>query len=60
MVESFRVAIVWLLNVYLRPVLLFNDKCVFGAMPRVVFVFLVIYLFTFSRVIYIKFWHISF
>lgn len=58
-VERFRAAVVWLLNVYLQLVLLFNDKCVFGAMPRVVFVLLVIYLFTFSGVIYIQFWHIS-
>ena len=54
-VESFRVAIVWLLNVYLRPVLLFNDKCVFVAMPRLVHALFVIYLFTFSSVIYIRF-----
>ena len=38
-------ALVWLLNVYIRPTLLFNAKCVYVTMPSVVFALLVIYLF---------------
>ena len=43
-------ALVWLLNVYLQPTLLFNTKCVFGALPSVVFAIVFIYLFLFSSV----------